>query len=62
MGVIALAHNLNLKVVAEGVETTEQLRFLDLCKCDEWQGFLASKAVPADVVGQMLGGNGHFHV
>ena len=62
MGVIALAHNLNLKVVAEGVETAEQLRFLDLCKCDEWQGFLASNAIPADAVERLLGGNGHFHV
>ncbi len=62
MGVIALAHNLNLKVVAEGVETAEQLRFLDLCKCDEWQGFLASQAIPADAVEQLLGSNGHFHV
>jgi len=62
MGVIGLAHNLNLKVVAEGVETEEQLRFLNLCKCDEWQGFLASRAVSADDVDKMLTGNGHFQV
>ncbi|HTH51854.1 MAG TPA: EAL domain-containing protein, partial [Pyrinomonadaceae bacterium] len=46
MGIIGLAHSLNLCTVAEGVETEAQLRFLDLIKCDEWQGFLASKAVP----------------
>ena len=62
MGLIALAHNLNLKVVAEGVETEDQLRFLDLCKCDEWQGFLASRPIPANDVHTMLTGNGHFHV
>jgi diguanylate cyclase (GGDEF)-like protein len=61
MGVIGLAHNLNLKVVAEGVETEEQLRFLDLCKCDEWQGFLASRAVPAEAVGRMLTENGSYY-
>ena len=62
MGIISLAHNLNLKVVAEGVETAEQLRLLDLFKCDEWQGFLASRAVPADAVESILAVNGHFHV
>ena len=62
MGIISLAHNLNLKVVAEGVETAEQLRLLDLFKCDEWQGFLASRAVPADAVEGMLAGDGQFHV
>lgn len=45
--VITLAHNLRLKVVAEGVETEEQLNFLKNLKCDEWQGFLCSKPVPA---------------
>jgi len=61
MGIISLAHNMNLKVVAEGVETADQLRLLDVFKCDEWQGFLASRAVPADLVDQMLAGDGHFH-
>ena len=56
MGVIGLAHNLNLKVVAEGVETEEQLRCLDLWKCDEWQGFLASRAVTADAANRLLAG------
>ena len=47
MTIITLAHNLRLKVVAEGVENDEQLRFLHLLKCDEWQGYLFSKPVDA---------------
>ncbi|HET9527222.1 MAG TPA: EAL domain-containing protein, partial [Pyrinomonadaceae bacterium] len=41
--IITLAHNLRLKVVAEGVETEEQLRFLQLLRCDEIQGYFFSK-------------------
>ena len=47
-GVIGMAHGLKLEVVAEGVETTEQLAFLRKHQCDLIQGFLFSKAVPAD--------------
>lgn len=54
MAILTLAHNLGLKVVAEGIETEEQLKFLRLIKCDEWQGYLCSKAVPADVFESLL--------
>jgi diguanylate cyclase (GGDEF)-like protein/PAS domain S-box-containing protein len=47
--IINLAHSLELKVVAEGVETEEQSRLLRLLRCEEMQGFLFSKPVPADV-------------
>ncbi len=46
--IINLAHALKLNVVAEGVETEEQLRLLRLLNCDEIQGFLFSKPVPAN--------------
>jgi diguanylate cyclase (GGDEF)-like protein len=47
--IINLAHSLKLKVVAEGVETEEQLGLLRTLKCDEMQGYLFSKPVPADI-------------
>jgi diguanylate cyclase (GGDEF)-like protein/PAS domain S-box-containing protein len=45
--IINLAHSLKLKVVAEGVETAEQSRLLRLLDCDEIQGYLISKPLPA---------------
>ena len=47
--IISLAHALKLKVVAEGVETTEQLGLLRSLRCDEFQGYLFGKPVPAEV-------------
>jgi PAS domain S-box-containing protein len=45
--IIAMAHSLNLRVVAEGVENEAQRRFLHTHGCDEFQGFLVSQAVDA---------------
>lgn len=45
--VIAMAHSLHLKVVAEGVETLGQLNYLRSNGCDEMQGYYFSRAVPA---------------
>ena len=52
--IISLAHNLRLKVVAEGVETEEQLQFLNLLRCDEYQGYLFSKPLPPDDFSRLL--------
>ncbi len=46
--IIAMAHSLKLTVVAEGVETTEQLQFLREHGCEEMQGYWLSKPLPAD--------------
>jgi diguanylate cyclase (GGDEF)-like protein len=45
--VIAMAHRLNLRVVAEGVETAEQLDYLRRQDCDEMQGYYFSAAIPS---------------
>jgi diguanylate cyclase (GGDEF)-like protein len=45
--VLAVAHSLRLKVVAEGVETADQLKILTAHRCDEMQGYFLSKPLPA---------------
>jgi diguanylate cyclase len=52
--IISLAHSLRLKVVAEGVETTEQLRQLRELGCDQFQGFYRSAAVVPSEIGQFV--------
>ena len=56
--IIALGHDLNLKIVAEGVATLEQLRFLRAEGCDTVQGYLMSPAVPARAFASLLRGAG----
>ena len=52
--IITLAHNLSLRVVAEGVESEDQLRFLHSLGCDEVQGYLFSKPLPAEAFKELL--------
>jgi diguanylate cyclase (GGDEF)-like protein len=52
--IIRLAHALNLRVVAEGVETVEQVRFLRESGCDEIQGYVIAKPLPPDKVGALF--------
>jgi EAL domain-containing protein (putative c-di-GMP-specific phosphodiesterase class I) len=52
--VIAMAHSLGLRVVAEGVETRDQLSFLRDQGCDSFQGHLFSAAVPGDYIAALL--------
>jgi diguanylate cyclase len=52
--VIAMAHSLKLKVIAEGVETEAHLEWLHARDCDEVQGYHFSRPVPADAAAKLL--------
>ena len=54
MTIITMAHILDMKVVAEGVETLEQLTTLQALGCNEIQGYYVSKPVPADVMTELM--------
>jgi EAL domain-containing protein (putative c-di-GMP-specific phosphodiesterase class I) len=54
--IISMAHSLKLKVIAEGVESEDQRSLLKLLKCDEMQGYLFSRPLPAaEVEAKFLG-------
>ena len=52
--VITMAHGMDLKVIAEGVETQQQFDLLNEMGCDEIQGYLLSRPVPADEITELL--------
>jgi diguanylate cyclase (GGDEF)-like protein/PAS domain S-box-containing protein len=52
--IVALGHNLKLKVIAEGVETKEQLTFLRDLGCDQVQGFYFSPALPCELLQDLV--------
>ncbi len=51
---VALAHGLKKKVIAEGVENEDQMDFLRLIHCDEVQGFLLGHPLPAEQVAKIM--------
>jgi len=52
--IVSLAHSLRLKVVAEGVETLEQLKFLQSVGCDQYQGYHFSPPLPATEFAELV--------
>jgi EAL domain-containing protein (putative c-di-GMP-specific phosphodiesterase class I) len=58
--IISIAHGLDLNLVAEGVETDEQLRFLEIQGCDEIQGYLISKPLQREKLENLLRQGGRF--
>jgi diguanylate cyclase (GGDEF)-like protein len=59
--IIAMAHSMKLKVIAEGVETKEQLAFLKGESCDEYQGFFFSRAIPGGDLAHLMRQPGPMH-
>ena len=54
LAILAMAHNLRIKVTAEGVETEQQLAFLQQHGCDEIQGYLSGRPLPAEDFARLL--------
>ncbi|MDR6551601.1 EAL domain-containing protein [Paenibacillus qinlingensis] len=52
--IIIMAHSLNLRVTAEGVETMEQVALLQACNCDEIQGYIYSRPIPTHECAELL--------
>jgi diguanylate cyclase (GGDEF)-like protein/PAS domain S-box-containing protein len=57
--IITLAHSLKLKVIAEGVESEEQAKILRLLRCDQMQGYLISRPLPAAELTVLLSTKGY---
>jgi diguanylate cyclase (GGDEF)-like protein len=62
IAIIGMAHSLHMHVVAEGVETEAQLKFLRARHCDQIQGYCFSRPVPADDFAAMLLGGKHLEL
>ena len=54
MAIIQMSHSLNLKVIAEGVETAPQLEYLRAHHCDQIQGYYFSRPLPATSIELLL--------
>ncbi len=52
--IVKLAQNLKMKVVAEGIETVEQLNLLKQLGCDYGQGYLLAKPLPAEIASGLI--------
>lgn len=52
--IVAMAHSMKLRVTAEGVETLDQLAFLEVIGCDEMQGYFISRPIPAEQFEELL--------
>ena len=55
--IVSLGHNLHLQVVAEGVETAQQLQFVRDAGCDKYQGYYCSRPVPAEEFASLVVAN-----